>query len=194
MSEQLAKEKNKKDGEANKVSVKHFEQSVGYCGPASLKILFSHFGKGENYNEEQLGQLCAATHDAGTEHEGMIQAAKEIGGYVFTKENGTIEELEYFIKEEKLPVIIGWFDKERYHNGQLIKAGDHYSVVVSITDKNIIIVDPAVNEPERWIDRENFPRVWFDFVGTDNRVVSWEWYMVVTFEKRKFKVKGGYYY
>ncbi|MFA6136392.1 MAG: cysteine peptidase family C39 domain-containing protein [Candidatus Paceibacterota bacterium] len=164
------------------IEVEKFVQSPGFCGPASLKILLSYFGV--NHSEEQLGQLCYTTYDSGTEHEGMTQAVKATGAYVFTKENGTIEELEYFIKEEKLPVIIGWFDKD----------GDHYSVLVNITDKNIIIVDPAVNDPERWIDKEVFPRVWFDFVGKDNKVVSWGWYLVATFEKKRFKVKGGYYY
>lgn len=168
--------------EPDKLKVEPFEQSRGLCGPASLKIMLSYFGK--QFTEDQLGQLCNATIDHGTEHEGMIQAAKEINGYVFVKEDGAIEELEYFIKEEKLPVIIGWFDKD----------GDHYSVVVSVTDKNIIIVDPATNESERWLDRQIFPRIWFDFIGDDNKIVSWGWYMAVTFEKKKFKVKGGHYY
>ncbi len=159
------------------IAVKNYFQTAGLCGPASLKILFSYFGK--DFTEAQLAQLASATQESGTEHEGMIKAVKEIGAYPFVKENGTIEELEYFIKEEKLPVIIGWFDKD----------GDHYSVVVNITDKNIIIVDPAVNEPERWLDRETFPQIWFDFVGKDNRTVSWGWYLVATFEKKEFKIK-----
>lgn len=167
----------------NKIKVIPFEQSKGLCGPASLKILLSYFGK--NYTEEQLAGLGGATRDSGTEHEGMVQAIKELGGYVFMKEEGSIEELEYFIKEEKLPVIIGWFDRDE----------DHYSVAVNVTDKNIIIVDPATNEPERWIDREKFQNIWFDFVGKENKILSWGWYMVVTFEKKKFpKIKGGYYY
>ena len=155
------------------VKVKPFEQSEGYCGPAALKILLSYFGK--DFTEDQLAQLGSATKETGTEHEGMMEAIKAIDGYVFVKENGTIEELEYFVKEEKLPVIVGWFEKD----------GDHYSVVANITDKNIIMVDPAVNEPERWIDRELFPRIWFDFVGKDNRTASWGWYMVVNFQKKK---------
>ncbi|MEK9183632.1 MAG: cysteine peptidase family C39 domain-containing protein [Patescibacteria group bacterium] len=168
--------------EEEKIKIDPFFQSPGLCGPASLKMLLSYFGK--QYTEEQLAKLGSSTIESGTEHEGMIQAAKEIGGFVFMKENGTMEELEYFIREEKLPVIIGWFDKD----------GDHYSVVVSITDKNIIIVDPASREPERWLDKSTFLRIWFDFIGEDNKTVSWNWFMVVTFEKRKFKLKGGYYY
>lgn len=172
--------------ETPSLKVQKFSQGQDWCGPAALKILLSHFDK--NYSEEQLVQISSATHEWGTEHEGLIQAAKEVGAHVFAKENGTLEELEYFIREEKIPVIIGWFDK----SGSFW--GDHYSVVVSITDKNIVIVDPAVNEPERWLDRQKFPGIWFDFIGPDNRTVSWGWYMVVTFEKKKFKIKGGYYF
>jgi ABC-type bacteriocin/lantibiotic exporter with double-glycine peptidase domain len=77
-----------------KVSVRHSVQSPGLCGPVSLNILLSHFDK--TYSEEQMTKLASATMDIGTEHEGMIQAAKEIGGFVFAKEGGTIEELEIF--------------------------------------------------------------------------------------------------
>ena len=83
-----------------------------------------------------------------------------------------------------MPVIIGWFDRD----------GDHYSVVVSVTDNNVIIVDPASNEPERWLDRATFPKIWFDFIGADDRIVSWGWYLVVTFDKRRFDIQGGHYY
>lgn len=169
-----------------KVSVKKFRQSTGLCGPASLKILLSHFDK--DYSEGQLAQLAHAVdglkRGSGTEHEGMIEAIKEINGFVFTKEEGTVEELAYLVNKEKLPVIIGWFDKD----------GDHYSVVVSVTDKNIVIIDPASDEPKRWFDRQVFPNIWFDFVGPDDKIVCWGWYMAVTFIKRKFEIGGGHYY
>jgi len=175
--------------ESGSLKVKTFEQSENFCGPASLRILLSYFGK--DVSEEQLAQAAVSTkavngntRGTGTEHEGMIAAAKSVGGYVFTKEGGSLEELEYFIKEEKLPVIVGWFDED----------DDHYSVVVNATDKGIIMVDPAANVPERWIDRILFPKIWFDFVGSEDKTVSWGWYMVVTFEKKKFKVEGGQYF
>ena len=166
------------------LSVTPYKQSQeGFCGPAALKVLLSYFGK--TFSEEQLATFGYTTIEHGTEHEGLIQAAKEVGGFVFAKNNGMMEELEYFNKEEKLPVIVGWFDE----------TGDHYGVVVNITDKNIILVDPDnTKQPERWIPREVFPNIWFDFTGDDNRSVNWGWYMVITFEKKKFKVKRGYYY
>lgn len=166
------------------IPVAHLKQTqAGYCGPAALRILLSYFGK--TYNENQLAAFGYTTRNDGTEHEGLIQAAKQISGFVFAKDNGTVEELEYFIKQEKLPAIVGWFDED----------GDHYGVVVNMTDKNIILVDPDnTKQPERWLSREMFPRIWFDFVGPDSRVASWGWYMVITFEKKKFNIKGGYYY
>ncbi len=179
---------NSKNGGLNtrNIHVKHFLQSHGLCGPASLKILLSHFGK--DFSEAQLAQLAHATgsleRGQGTEHEGMVEAIKAIDGHVFSKEEGTLEELQYFVNKEQLPVIIGWFDRTE----------DHYSVVVSVTEKNIIIVDPSMNEPERWLDRAVFSKIWFDFVGKEDKVASWGWYMVVTFEKRKFDIKGGHYY
>jgi len=181
------------DNNENKIKVTPFQQTegLGSCGPAALKILLSYFGK--NYTEEQLIQVASSVvgmgQGDGTEHEGMIQAIKEIGGFVFTKENGTIEELEYFIKEEKLPVIVGWFSSYG-------EPGDHYSVAVNVTDKNVILVDPEEGDkPEKWIEKNIFPNIWFDFVGKENKIISWGWYMVVSFEKKKFpKIKGGYYY
>ncbi len=164
------------------VHVQHFLQTAGLCGPASLKILLSYFGK--TFSEEEIAKLGQATLEQGTEHEGMISTIKELNGFVFVKENGTIEELEYFVKKEKLPVIIGWFSEDE----------DHYSVVVNVTDKNIILCDPQEKEPTRWLDRAIFSRIWFDFIGKDNKIVSWGWYMVVTFQKRKFEIKGGHYY
>ena len=167
---------------SKKNNLKHFIQSSGFCGPASLKIALSYFNK--EFSEKKLTKLTKANRQFGTEHEGMIKAIKKINGYVFAKENSTINDLEYFIKKENLPVIVGWFDND----------GDHYSVVFDINSKNIILADPACNQPKREIKRKIFPKIWFDFVGNKNQKVSWGWLMVIYFEKgKKFKIKGKYY-
>lgn len=184
--ESVASEIKKPVPAEDNLHVQHYLQSAGLCGPASLRILLSYFGK--NFSEAELAQLGVATIDQGTEHEGMITAIKAIDGYVFVKNEGTLDEIEYFVRKEKLPVIIGWFDE----SGEVW--GDHYSVVVNVTEKNVIMVDPSKDEAERWIDRKNFQQIWFDFIGKENKIVSWGWYMVVTFEKRKFDIKGGHYY
>ena len=166
------------------VSVKiNFIEQVwsGLCGPASLRIVLAHLGK--NYSEEELARFASATVEVGTEHEGLIQAIKKIGGFVFAKGEGTIEELEYFTNKENVPVIIGWFDK----------GGDHYSVVTSVTKKNIIIMDPAADTSKRLVKRESFSDIWFDFIGKDTILRGW--YMIITTEKKYFpEIEGGFYF
>lgn len=159
----------------------HYEQGKDFCGPASLRILLSFFGK--TYSEEELARLCGAKLEVGTEQTGLIAGAKAVGAHVFAKEHGTIEELEYFIKTEKLPVIVDWFDVD----------DGHYCVVVGMTEKDLILADPSKTEKERRISKEFFPKVWFGFIGDDNAIASWGWYMVATFDERKFNIAGTYY-
>lgn len=176
--------------DADEIKYTHFlQRSDGLCGPAALRILLSHFNK--NYSEEDLAKISDASVEYGTEHEGLIKAVKALGGYVFAKENATIGDLKYFIKEQKLPVLIDWFDKDFDKDDDYY--GDHYGVIANITDKHIIVVDPASKRVKRQIDIKDFPYIWFGFVGRDNKIVSWNWFMVVTFEPKQFKVLGNYY-
>ena len=152
------------------VTVEHIRQSESMCGPASLRIACSAFGK--EFTEEELAKLSDATLANGTEHEGLVKAAKIIGAKVIEKEGGTLEEVEVLVKKG-IPVIVGWFAED----------GDHYSVVVDITPKHVILSDPEWHMPERFVERTHFEKVWFDFVGTDNKVASWKWYMAIKFEE-----------
>lgn len=152
------------------INVEHFRETPGLCGPASLKIALSHFGK--NSSEAELATLANSTPEVGTEHEGMIIAAQKMGMHVCVKERGSVEELESIIAKEKLPIIVGWFDVD----------GDHYSVVINITNDTIVLCDPGVDASERTISRELFPKIWFDFNGADNSTVTWGWYMIISLE------------
>ena len=162
--------------------VAHMRQSHAMCGPASLSILLSHFGK--RYTERELAKLCSSTKKHGTEHEGLIRGAKAAGAFVFAKEGGTLKDVEYFIQQEKLPVLVGWFNHDE----------GHYSVVIGITKKHLIIADPWAPWRKRYIKRKLFPSIWFNFVGSERKTVSWGWYMAVAFDRRRFKVKDGRYY
>ena len=98
---------------SEKIAVKKYLQSTGLCGPASLKILLSHFGK--DFSESDLAGLASAAagleRGMGTEHEGMINAAKD-RRICFCQRRGTVEELEYFVVKEKLPVIIAGLTRD----------------------------------------------------------------------------------
>lgn len=151
------------------VAVEHCTQSDSMCGPASLKIALSSFGK--NVTEEELATLAHASIEQGTEHEGLVNAARHLGATVIEKEGGTLEEIEKLVKEQHLPVIVGWFDED----------GDHYCVVTDFTSEHLVLADPAWDLPERFMRREHFEKVWFDFVGQDNATTSWKWYMAIAF-------------
>jgi predicted double-glycine peptidase len=153
-----------------------------------LKIALSAFGIDKT--EEELAALSSAISapDAhrmgGTEHEGMVAAAKALNLQVFTKEESTLEDIAYFLEEEHLPVIVGWFDRD----------DDHYSVAIELTDTDLVLADSSSEGPIRNISRELFPSIWFDFIGAGNHRVSWGWLMVVTPDKREFKIEGGTYH
>lgn len=167
------------------IKLKHHRQTPGLCGPASLKILLTHFGK--EYSEKELAKLCNATIDFGTDHQDLVKAVKEIGAYCFTKENATIEDLKFFIKND-LPVIVGWWSED----------GDHYSVMYDINEENIYLMDPQIdaikNEGNISMPTKNFLELWYDFEGKNNERKVSRWLMIVTFSPEKFAVKGGAYH
>jgi ABC-type bacteriocin/lantibiotic exporter with double-glycine peptidase domain len=162
-------------GDTKTLKVKHFVQSPAYCGPASLKIAMSYFGK--DVSEEELAKLAHATKENGTEPEGLMKAAKENNFNVLVREGKynaeelkkEISEIDDFVNIKKLPVIIGWFDKD----------GGHYAVVTGTDSKNLILSDPASDEPVRYLEKAALPETWFIFLGEDNSRVSWGWYMVL---------------
>lgn len=151
------------------VVVEHYPQSDSMCGPASLKIALSAFGK--NVTEEELALLTNASIEHGTEHEGLVRAAKHLGATVMEKERGTLGEIDRLVKEKHLPVIVGWFDED----------GDHYGVVTDITPEYLVLSDPAWDFPERFVRKEHFENIWFDFVGSESAITSWGWYMAISF-------------
>lgn len=152
------------------VVVEHCVQSKGgMCGPASLKMALSAWGR--NVTEEELTLLADASMEYGTEHEGLVKAARHLGAIVTEKDGGTLAEIEQLVKEKHLPVIVGWFDKD----------GDHYGVVTDVTPEYLVIADPDWDMPERFVQKEHFEKVWFDFVGHGNATTSWKWYMAISY-------------
>lgn len=147
------------------LKVKHYRQTPSFCGPASLKILFSHFGK--HYTEKQFIKLTGATAKYGTEHEDLVRAAKKLGAHVYTKKGATISDLENWVIKNQTPVIVGWFSEDE----------DHYSVVIGLTKNQVLMADPQRKSPISKIDRQIFPKIWFDFTGKGNSKICWGWMM-----------------
>lgn len=133
------------------IKLKPYLQSQGFCGPAFLKMVFDYYGV--LISEKEIAKIARATKEKGTSKEGLIKAAKHFGFEVFSKEKSTFKDIRYFVKR-KIPVIVDWFFEDE----------GHYSVVVDIDKKNIVLMDPAL-KGKRKIPLEKFFRVWFDFPG-----------------------------
>lgn len=139
------------------IKLKPFRQAPGLCGPASLKMVFDYYGV--SVSEKEIAKLAGASKEKGTSIEGLIKAAKHFGFQVFLKKKSSLDDLRYFIKR-KIPVIVDWFFEDE----------GHYSVVVDIDKKNIVLMDPTLRKILIYIRRrkmslEKFLRVWFDFPG-----------------------------
>lgn len=137
------------------LDVPHYLQSDdSTCGPASLRMVMAFYGL--EMTEEDLAGACGHTYELGCRSEDMACAAKSLGFDVYFKNNSTIEELSRLVNAGA-PVIVDWF------------CGDppegHSSVVIGVSDKNIYILDPYLEEM-RVVAKEDFRRCWFDFYET----------------------------
>lgn len=135
--------------------VPHYLQSDdSTCGPASLRMVFAYYGL--NMSEEDIAEICQHTYELGCKSEDMECAAKSLGFDVYLKNNSTIDELEKLVNAG-VPVIVDWF------------CGDppegHSSVVIGVSDKNVYILDPYLEEM-RVVAKGDFRRCWFDFYET----------------------------
>ena len=137
------------------LDVPHYLQSDdSTCGPASLRMVMSFYGL--DLSEEDLAGACGHSYELGCKSEDMACAARELGFEVLLKNNSTIDELSRLVNAG-VPVIVDWF------------CGDppegHSSVVIGVSEKNIYILDPYLEEM-RVVAKEDFRRCWFDFYET----------------------------
>ena len=133
------------------LKIKPFRQTPGLCGPASLKMVLDYYGV--SVSEAEIAKLSGASKEKGVSAEGLIRAAKSLGFRAFSKKNSTFKDIRNFIRK-KMPVIVDWFLEDE----------GHYSVVVDIDKRNIVLMDPSL-KGMRKMPQEVFLRTWFDFPG-----------------------------
>jgi len=133
------------------IKIKPFRQTSGFCGPASLKMVFDYYGV--SVPEAQIAKAAGATRKKGVTPKGLVKAAEKFGFKAFFKEKCSLGDIGRFVKRG-VPVIVDWFSEDE----------GHYSVVTGIDGKNIILMDPEL-KGERKIPLKKFFRIWFDFSG-----------------------------
>jgi len=145
--------------------LKPFRQTPGLCGPASLKILLSHYGA--DFSEKELTQLCDATAESGTDHADLMAALGVFGFRVTSKVNAKIEDIRSYLLRD-IPVVVGWWSTDE----------DHFSVVYDLDDRSIFMMDPELDEGIRKMPIKDFEKVWYDFDTPKNKRVN-RWMLAI---------------
>jgi predicted double-glycine peptidase len=163
-------------------SMKWYRQTPGYCGPASLRIALTKFGK--NYSEDELAVLCKSTRDGGTNHADLISALKEIGMETKSGYNGAVSDLKMAITYGS--VIVGWWKPAHYppHDEEEC---DHFSVVCDVTSDFVYMLDPEYEGEgkvvELLIPIKEFEELWYDF--DENGIKCERWYLIILGPKKE---------
>ena len=132
------------------LNITPFRQKPGYCGPASLKMVFGFFGV--KLTEKKLVEITGCSKTRGITAEGLVQAARKLGFRARIKDFCDLKDIDEWVNRKKIPVIVDWFAFE----------GGHYSVVSGIDRENIYLEDPSLGH-RRAMKLTTFKRLWFDF-------------------------------
>jgi len=118
-------------------NVPYFEQKKDYtCGPAVLRMVAAFFGA--SYTPEQLYVITNPNPNTGTSNSDMKKALKKLGLNTLSKNKADIKDIKRFI-EKGLPVIVNFIEPRGKQEG-------HYSLVIGMTDTEIIFNDPGYGE------------------------------------------------
>ncbi|MCK4947465.1 MAG: C39 family peptidase [Candidatus Aureabacteria bacterium] len=154
------------------VVIPRYKQRTDYdCGPASLKMVLAHYGK--KVSDVRLRKLCKTSKGYGTGSTAMIKTARKLGFSVGHKNNAKIDDLK---KNTLLhhPVIIHY----------VAWGGGHYSVVIGVSKKHILLADPSKKGVVRTVNRSRFLKYWVDEKITDKHPYR-RWMMVVKPRRKK---------
>lgn len=181
-------------------------QRAAECGNTSLKSALWHLGR--RVSAAELGRRAGLT-DEGTDHAGLIAAARQSGAAVFARSGGSrktsLDELRWFLAR-RLPAVVGWwasgegappFDPTWSLAQRRVRDSGHYSVVDAIDAARVGLMDP---DPElrdgrwrggrRWMSHADFDRVWYD-TDTPRYLHVARWYLIVHDGAERFAPQLG---
>ncbi|MEO8637810.1 MAG: C39 family peptidase [Candidatus Taylorbacteria bacterium] len=145
------------------LDVKPFQETLhaDMCGPATLKILFSHYGI--NKSEQELAKLCGLKPGLGIDDSAIVKVAQSLGLKSEIKNESTFQDVEAWLKKG-VPLIVDWFTKGRREYPDSQVSDGHYSLLIGLDDELVYLQDPEIGGIRK-IAREDFLKVWFDFRG-----------------------------
>lgn len=137
----------------NLLDVHPFRQTdAGLCGPACVKMILDYHGI--TASEREIAKIAKASRRKGTSAQDLERAAKHYGCDAFIQDTSTIADIRRYVRKEKIPVIVDFFEGD----------DGHYSVVIGIDKENIYLQNPAMGRYHA-MALQSFRRVWFDFTS-----------------------------
>jgi ABC-type bacteriocin/lantibiotic exporter with double-glycine peptidase domain len=159
--EKTAKSQSKQIVDQMRETMTLFAQTESMCGPASMRIALSAFGK--SFTEDELAKLAKSTIEFGTNHENLIYGLNETGvnTLVYEKLKGrhAVEVLRKHCENQD-PVIVDWIKtkdggiEDAKTKADISKLKDleeyeHFSVVSKVDDTSVYLLDPLEDEEEK---------------------------------------------
>jgi hypothetical protein len=179
-------------------TMKIFKQSEGMCGPTSVSMALTKFRK--NYSPEQIAKIAHSTASEGTDSGELVKAIKSVGIDVVEYKNlSRLHALHVLRNHTKNgePCIVSWLKTKLVSSSESsikgsegMKPGfeevpdmktiskkqaeeaEHYSVVKSVDDKYVHMLDP-LEDKEQSLPIKYFLDRWWD--SEDKR-----WFLVLT--------------
>lgn len=133
------------------------DQSETGCGPTACKMLLDYDGiakpDGASYAEEDLIALCGCDPYFGTDHAPLARGMTVIaGGRVAHGEGGTVEDLRRIVRQERRPVLVGWWNGPHRTSEEVRADPDldegHYAVVIHVSRTHVWLADSAVPDTD----------------------------------------------
>jgi predicted double-glycine peptidase len=145
------------------INIKPFQEqlNMGYCGPASLKMVLDYYGISKT--EDELAPLMDWDRELGVSDQGIKKAAESFGLKVEIRDESSFEDIEKWL-DKKVPVIVDWFTRGRQDYTESDVSDGHYSIVAGLDKEFIYLQDPEIGNIRK-IERDDFMLVWFDFTG-----------------------------
>ena len=142
--------------------IRTVRQKLGFCGPASLEMMFSYYGINISQDEIAAAGDIVSGED-GSRIDQLDRAVKKLTpGYILlAKYNASIEDLAKLTEEYDLPVGIEWQGIFANPDGTYFEIG-HYSVVISV-DMNLGLL--TILDPDERTGLINGRIFMTDFVG-----------------------------
>lgn len=122
----------------------------GLCGPACVKMILDYHGVAAS--EREIAKIARTSRKNGTSAQNLVRAAKHYGCDAFIQDSSTIADIRRYVRKERIPVIVDFFEKD----------DGHYSVVIGIDTENIYLQNPGMGQCHA-IAIKDFRRIWFDF-------------------------------